>query len=317
MVQVMVPATLEQSILDEFCLAQQLPASYIAFAQQYFLPLATELKRASDSQTESKLPLLIGINGCQGSGKSTLSALLEKVLSQLYDKKVANLSIDDFYHTKIYRHQLAQNKHPLFATRGVPGTHDIALLEQTLSALRGNKNDITIPRFNKAIDDRYPDTDCDKIKGPVDIILLEGWCIGANAQSASELLEPINALERTEDKQGTWRTAINEAIKEQYHPVFAQLDSLIMLKAPSFECVYQWRQLQEEKLRQIYSQNYQTGDGIQANHGVMDDKQLKRFIQHYQRLTEHMLRSLPEHADIVFDLNQQHQITGRTDNGKQ
>ncbi len=275
-------------------------------ASQYFLPLAQELATLDDRRAT---PRLIGINGCQGSGKSTLAALLSLLLTNCYHLNVVNLSIDDFYLTQAARQRLAKRVHPLLATRGVPGTHDIALLQQTLAALcdRSAQSEPTaIVRFNKATDERRPQTEWDKICGPVDIIFLEGWCVGTGAQTAQALSAPVNELEAKNDRDGQWRHYVNHRIETDYAPLFKQLQTLIMLQAPSFDCVYQWRQQQETQLRQHTAH----GDGS----GIMNSRQLQHFIQHYQRLTEHMLKHLSKTADIVFQLNSAHHIVHRHDN---
>jgi D-glycerate 3-kinase len=286
---------IEQQLL-QFCQDQQLPIDYIDTAKLYFLPLCEKLEFIAKQRT----PLFVGVNGCQGSGKSTLALLLEKLLSDNSGLRVANLSIDDFYLTKSEREQLALKIHPLFRTRGVPGTHDITLLQQTLDKLSVNSGPAAIPRFNKAADDRLPPDMWQSIETPVDIILLEGWCVGVTHQEQEELQHAINKLEAEEDNKVTWRNTINKHIKQQYVPLFEQLDLLIMLKAPSFNCVYQWRAKQEDKLRN------KTNNNLPNN--IMNKDELERFIHHYQRLTEHMLKHLPRQADIVFDLNSNHQI---------
>jgi D-glycerate 3-kinase len=303
----MEPVKSEQALLKSFCASQGLPDHYISTAESYFLPLAEEINELS----KQKPTLLVGINGCQGGGKSTLAALLEAALTEIYGKTVANLSIDDFYHTQSYRKELAAKIHPLFQTRGVPGTHDIELLQHTLSTLTLNQKNIAIPRFNKASDDRHSQKNWDRINGPADIIVLEGWCIGVTKQTSAALLKPINTLEQKEDPQGIWRNKINMHIDDEYTSLFSNIDHLLMLKAPSFQCVYDWRQNQEDKLRQANT------EARNNNSGVMDNTELTRFIEHYQRLTEHMLCFLPQQANVVFELNIQHQIIGRKDNGNQ
>ncbi len=300
----------ETKLLDNFCITQRLPNHYRTLATQYFLPLAKEL--AEESTTQGTL--LVGINGCQGSGKSTIAALITQVLTDIQGKKVANLSIDDFYYKKSQRQQLAEEVHPLFATRGVPGTHDTELLNRTLQQLLHTSGNIKIPRFNKAVDDRFPEINWDSIEGPVDIIILEGWCVGVTPQPGNELYTPTNTLEIEEDIQAIWRNTINKAIKEKYSPIFEKFNQLIMLKAPSFECVYDWRKKQEDKLQM--SQSNQDKDAG-AMSGIMNESALQRFIQHYQRLTEHMLTTLPQKADVIFHLNTEHQIIKREDNDQQ
>ncbi|MEO0442550.1 MAG: hypothetical protein AAFZ92_02260 [Pseudomonadota bacterium] len=292
----------DDELLNDFCRSQCLPAYYQAMAQRYFMPLAQALAQQS---SQARKPLFIGINGCQGSGKSTLATLLTTVLAGQYHKKVAKLSIDDFYLTKAERQQLAKDIHPLFLTRGVPGTHDMRLLNKTLDSL-ASTDTTAIPRFNKAIDDRAASDHWDSMAAAADIIILEGWCVGVTPQTEETLFVPVNDLESNEDAEGLWRNTINTAISQDYLPLFTKIDKLIMLKAPSFDCVYHWRKKQEDKLRaKTDSANSTT---------LMDDAALTRFIQHYQRLSEHLLSTLAHTADLVFELNIQHQIVSQYGN---
>lgn len=298
------PLSNAEKLLYDFCKAEQLPENYSAMAADYFLPLAESLSKGSEPQQQ---PLLIGINGCQGSGKSTLAALLTQLLTQLYSHRVCNLSIDDFYLTLAERESLAQEVHPLLKTRGVPGTHDIHLLTHTIKSLRAQENSVAIPRFNKAVDDRLPESEWDH-QGPVDIILLEGWCVGVQAEPKNTLSKPVNTLESQEDSQGIWRHYVNQMTRQYYGPLFKTLDQLIMLAAPSFQCVFDWRTKQEQKLAASLSAG-------ESHSGVMNTRQLARFIDHYQRLTEQMLLTLPKQANITFILDKQHTITGCINNG--
>lgn len=298
-----------QQLLDVFCAEEKLPEVYQLLAQTYFLPLAAEIVEDHNTSAPSG-PLIIGINGSQGSGKSTLALLLSRIFSVLYNKNVANLSIDDFYKTKAERQRSAIDIHPLLLTRGVPGTHDTTLLNNTLQRLCAGETEVVIPRFDKSTDDRRPESAWEIIQNPVDIILLEGWCLGVRPEMSTSLGKAINALEQQEDAQGAWRKHINDTIKNDYIPIFEQLDKLIMLKAPSFECVYNWRQKQEDKLRE---KTIATTTASNDQSGIMSTAQLQRFIQHYERLTVHMLATLPQYADIVFKLSSDHSIIERLD----
>lgn len=297
----------DQNLLDIFCTEEKLPETYQLLAQTYFFPLAAEII-ASQKVSSHSGPLIIGINGSQGSGKSTLALLLTRIFGSRYNKNVANLSIDDFYKTKAERQQSATNIHPLLLTRGVPGTHDTTLLSNTLKQLCAGADKVIIPRFNKSTDDRHLENAWETIYNPVDIILLEGWCLGVRPEAQASLSVAINSLEQCEDPQGSWREHINDTIKSHYLPIFEQLDKLIMLKAPSFECVYNWRQKQEDKLKQ---KNIASSARPDKQSGIMSKTELHRFIQHYERLTLHMLATLPEYADILFELSSDHSISRR------
>jgi D-glycerate 3-kinase len=291
-------------LLTDFIAREDLPGHYRDDATRFFLPLAQRLQQQwlREQQHNRSAPLLIGVNGAQGTGKSTLAALLTQLLSA-GGLTVANLSIDDFYLGKAARRRLAAEVHPLFASRGVPGTHDTQLLLDTLQQLReaDARTGVALPRFAKAADDCLATDQWPVVHGPVQVIVLEGWFVGVAPQAESALSEPINALERNEDSNGAWRRAVNKALAEEYQQVFAELDCLLMLQAPSFEQVYEWRSLQEEKLRKR---------SPEGSTGIMSDCELERFIQHFERLTRHCLAQLPEQADRVYTLNRQHRVTG-------
>ena len=286
-------------LISDFVENEALPDSYREDAFEFFVPLVDLIaNRALDSEHT----LYVGINGAQGTGKTTLGKLLVTLLSAR-EFRVANFSIDDFYLTQSERNQLAESQHPLLATRGVPGTHDISLLMTKFEELKNLKAEqvCELPCFNKAIDDRCGTEDWQKLIGPIDAVILEGWFVGAPPQATRDIELPINALEKTEDADGSWRKYANYQLADQYQSAFDQLDLLIMLKAPSFKQVSEWRSLQEEKLKKI---------GPIDSPGIMDEEQLARFIQHYERLTRHCLEYLPVKADVLFDLDTDHRIAG-------
>jgi D-glycerate 3-kinase len=281
-------------LLTEFANIHNLPDSYIQTAQKFFLPLCEHLVKHARS---AERPLLVGVHGCQGSGKSTLTDLLLFLLQRHYMLPSVGMSIDDFYLTCDERAKLAEAVHPLLQTRGVPGTHDMVLLQSVLTKLLNHSMPVDIPRFNKAIDDRRPEAEWDRIDSEVKVILLEGWCVGAVAQPESALHNPINDLERKEDAIGQWRGYANEKLAGEYQNVFSMLDQLIMLKAPGFHTVLQWRLEQEQRLVAAMKADDKTTH-------IMDEAAVSRFIQHYQRITEYALKTLPERADVVFDLDE-------------
>lgn len=259
-----------------------------------FMPLASWI-------AEQKMPLVLGINGAQGSGKSTLCEYLKLVLSQGFKLKVAGFSIDDLYKTHSQRQALAQQIHPLLATRGVPGTHDVDLGIKVISDLIDKEGlEVSIPLFDKALDDRKPLSEWPKVKGPFDVVIFEGWCVAAKPQTKAALLQPVNELEKIEDPDGTWRNYVNQQLEGPYAALFKRIDKLIMLKVPDMECVFKWRSLQEQKLAAKCASSGQNR--------LMDPDALKRFIMHYERLTRHALDEMPNRADFTLDLNEQHQF---------
>lgn len=266
-------------------------------------------------QTQKNQPLLVAVNGAQGTGKSTLALFLQAFL-QAQGKRTVVLSIDDLYYPYAARQQLAAKIHPLLQTRGVPGTHELvlgqAVIERLLNSKAGDK--VAMPTFDKAQDDRKLASQWTSVEGPIDVILLEGWCVGATPLPEESLETPINQLEADEDAQCIWRSYMNNQLTHHYQTFFKQFDLLIMLKAPSFACVHEWRALQEEKLArkmQLIHRNTQiTHNGALSApmKGLMDTNALNRFMMHYERLTIHMLNTMPAHANVLIELAQDHSI---------
>jgi D-glycerate 3-kinase len=273
----------------------RLPENFIDVVENIYFPLAVKLMNSKQQG-----PLMICINGAQGTGKSTLTQFIKVILGALSTKSAAAFSIDDFYLTRSQRQQLAKKIHPLFMTRGVPGTHDIDLMKSVLNNLL-NGNNTQIPVFNKAIDDRESKDSWQTITEPVDFILFEGWCVLSPPQAAEELVEPINELEKKEDPNTEWRRYANLKLTDYHQQLFSLTDVSVMLQPPDFDHIYQWRTLQEEKLRE----STQSG-----SHQLMDADSLKRFIQHYERITRHTLAELPEQVDYLLPVDKHHNISG-------
>lgn len=237
---------------------------------------------------------VIGINGAQGSGKSTLAAQLVELLRQRHGLHAVVLSIDDLYLTRAQREALAAQVHPLLRTRGVPGTHDLDLGEIVLEALRHGDMP-RLPRFIKARDDRAPQSEWTAPPCPAELVLFEGWCVGTPAQAEKELAGPVNELEALEDAEAVWRRWVNERLALDYPRLFGLIDRLVFLQAPDFGSIFRWRLQQEHG-------NAQAGGGA-----AMDEAGLRRFMQHYERLTRHALALLPQRAAALVRLGPGHE----------
>ena len=254
-------------------------------------------------------PLVVGINGAQGAGKSTLFTLLEVTLAEGFGQKVVGFSLDDIYKTRSDRQKMANDIHPLFSTRGVPGTHDVYLGFNLLHELKqARKDKITkIPVFDKSIDDRCPEAVWQEWVGPADIVVIDGWCLGATPQPQEEIIEPINDLEREEDPDGIWRQHVNEQLNGSYRRLFNMIDVLLMLKVPSMDSVFEWRTLQEKKLAERVEQ-FDMDKNAAEPLRIMSQSEIRHFIMHYERLTRQMLEQMPDRADVTLHLNDNHKI---------
>ena len=165
----------------------------------FFLPMG---KMIHNGYLKNKKTQIIGLTGAQGSGKSTISNILKIILKESFRLETVILSIDDFYKTLKQRENMSKNISPLFMTRGVPGTHDTKILLNTIKALKKNRfKKILIPQFNKGFDDRAPKDKWLRVNKKPNIVIFEGWCVGAEPQKKKDLLVPVNALEKHEDKK--------------------------------------------------------------------------------------------------------------------
>ena len=245
----------------------------------------------------SRRPYVLGLSGLQGSGKSTLAQVMKRRAQQLgWPTQV--LSLDDFYYALSDREQLAQQVHPLLRTRGVPGTHEIELLLSVLAAMprASARFPVTHPRFDKGRDTRYPPSRWPRITRAPRLVIVEGWALGIRPQLRSQLVEPVNDLERREDADGVWRFWVNKQLRG-YQPLWRKFDALIVLQAPSWQIVRRWRGEQEKALL--------------ARHAplAMDGVTMQRFLAHFERLSRHALATLPALADSVVEYDEDRHVT--------
>ena len=260
---------------------------------KFYLPLSEWIYSIYSKDFKTKI---IGLSGGQGAGKSTITGILKLILKKKYGLNICVFSIDDFYKTKNERLRMSKKKHPLFITRGVPGTHDIALLNQTIRKLKQKKfRTVLIPKFDKSKDDRYRKNKWQKIKIKPDIIIFEGWCVGTTHQNNNELKRPLNLIEKKYDENLKWRKTVNNLIKKRYKNTFNKIDKLVFLKVPHFNYIIKWRWLQEQKMK-LTTKSKKT----------MSKTEIKEFIMFYERLTKHMIKNYSKISDLTIFLDKNH-----------
>ena len=253
------------------------------------------------NKVNKKKPIIIGLAGGQGTGKTTISSIINLILVKYFKLKVFKISIDDFYKTRKERYKLSKKVHPLLMTRGVPGTHDIDLILRFFRIIKKrNFKSLSLPKFDKSIDDRFNKNQWYKIKSKPDVVIFEGWCVGAKSQKNIELKKPINSLEKMEDKSMKWRKYVNFQLAGKYKTFHNMLDCLLYLKAKNFSLLRRWRLKQEKKLF-LKSKN-------KKNLKIMNKNEVLNFMMTYQRITEQMFKTAKKISSIVMTLNNQHQI---------
>jgi D-glycerate 3-kinase len=234
-------------------------------------------------------PKCVGLSGGQGAGKSTLGRLIESACASV-GIRACVLSLDDFYFSRAHRMALAARVHPLLETRGPPGTHDISRCREAIGRL-GRPGEIELPIFDKGLDER---SGTRRVQGPFDLVLLEGWCVGAAPVVESSLVDPINRLERERDAEAVWRRYVNAQLREAYAETWAELDYLIYLRVPDLEAVRRWRLQQEDSL---------------PEHQRQGPEAIDRFVEYYERITRSMMATLPDRADLTVELADDHSIS--------
>ncbi len=265
--------------------------------KSYLIPLCFWIA----NKTNKKKPLIIGLSGGQGTGKTTITSIISLILRKYFKLNVFKISIDDFYKTRYERKILSITKHSLLMTRGVPGTHDCKIISQFFKKVKNKKfKQLKLPRFDKSIDDRCPKKLWYKINSRPDVVILEGWCVGAKAQKNSQIIKPINSLEKSKDLSLVWRKYVNDQLKKQYKNLFKQLNEIIYLRANSFKVLKEWRIKQEKRLW-LKSKN-------KKNLRIMNKSDIINFMQTYQRITQNMFKDVPKYASIIMKLNSNHQI---------
>lgn len=235
---------------------------------------------------------VVGVAGPQGSGKTTLvKACVDE------QANTAAFSLDDVYLPQSLRRLLAESVQPLFATRGPPGTHNLLQLNEALDGLQAADPDTSteLPAFDKVSDNPLPLKSRPVFRGKPSLILVDGWCLGAEPQTQEALAVPVNSLEADEDPQCIWRQEVNENLGGAYQGVFGRLDAILYLRAPSFEVIADWRGQQEEGL---------LGRSLTA----ADRARISRFVAHYERITRYMMAG-GRRVDIEIQLDERRNVT--------
>jgi len=233
----------------------------------------------------------IMIAGSQGSGKSSLSKLIKLYLEKFYYKSVIIISMDDFYLSKKQRTRLSKNIHPLFLTRGVPGTHDLGLMNKKIKQILNKEFPIYLPIFDKVSDARKR-TYQKVLKA--DVIIFEGWCAGAQPVDLNYLQKNFNNLEKHKDKNFIWRNSYNKYLNE-YQKIFSKFNYFIYFQFNQWDHVLNWKYKQELELRD-------------KKKDLALKKYLKEFIQYYEKVSKWMHLKVPKYCNILIKLDAHQKI---------
>jgi D-glycerate 3-kinase len=260
---------------------------------QLWLPLAIQL---ADERSKLERPLIQGILGGQGTGKTTLAQVIILILRHLGCNTIG-VSIDDLYKTYADRQKLLNEDNRL-KWRGPPGTHDVALGIELLDRVCqcDRSEPILIPRFDKSLHNGAGDRIESESVSKVDVVLFEGWFVGAIPVDASAFENPPAPIITPEDRQFAKDT--NERLKE-YLPLWKRLDRLIVLYPVDYRLSKQWRKEAEQKLKETSKKD------------VMSDDEIARFVDYFWRslhpeLFITPLTKNPDLVDLVIEIDAEH-----------
>ncbi|HIK38232.1 MAG: glycerate kinase [Geminocystis sp.] len=225
-----------------------------------WLPLAWELLTLYKQQST---PLVLGILGLQGTGKTTTARILSLIWEYLGLSTVA-ISLDDFYKTYAQRRILAQIE-PRLIWRGPPATHDVSLAIEVVTSLKQRQYPVSIPRFDKSLHQGRGDRAFYEQVNRGDIIILEGWFVGVRPVPEEVFDNPPHPIITPEDRQ--FALDCNKRL-EEYLPLWEMIDYLLVFNPEDYRYSLKWRQEAERKMR------------LEGKTG-MTDREVEEFVHYF------------------------------------
>jgi|GEM_PF-27379 len=248
------------------------------------------------AQEKQKLgrPLILGILGGQGTGKSTVCELLVKILKREHRLNAITFSLDDLYLPLTEREYIRDYIDSRLDRRGPPGTHDIFLGLELFNQVSSGKYNIYIPRFDKKLHNGQGERIKPyKVSEKIDIVLFEGWFVGVRPIDFDQLKKQLVSIPDNE-KDIEFAKDCNRRLKN-YLPLWEQLDQLMILAPEHYSLSLQWRIEAEERLRQ-------------PRRGI-SKKEIEIFVKYFWRALHPELYINPLTQDpryLVIDINSQY-----------
>lgn len=268
------------------------PDNYLATIWFFLLPLALEL---ANLYQQKKRPIVVGILGGQGTGKTTITKILALIWQSLNISSVA-ISLDDLYKTYQERQELIKFDSRLI-WRGPPGTHDVELGREVLVALKNRDYPVIIPRFDKSLQQGRGDRTSGEKKNQGDIIILEGWFVGVKPVKEETFNNPPHPIITKEDIN--FALDCNRRLRE-YLPLWEMLDYLMILNPEDYRYSLQWRQEAEEKM-------------IAERKTGMSNQEIEKFVNYFWKALHPEIFIKPltqnvENTDLVINIDINHNI---------
>jgi D-glycerate 3-kinase len=245
---------------------------------------------------ESSKPIILGITGLQGSGKSTWATSIVSLLTTEHNLNAITISLDDVYktHDDLIAQRDKDPENKLYRTRGQPGTHDEGLAGRFFQDLREytGERELKIPSFDKSKfngeGDRAPESEWPIITSKPDVVVFEGWCVGFQPLSESQVeIKHQDARTHTRETLIDHRVyhllEINENLKRYCEKFMGphHFDFMIHIDTEDLGNVYHWRLQQEHKM-------------IEKKGTGMSDEAVVKFVMGYMPGYELYLDGLRE-----------------------
>ncbi|KAJ2332330.1 hypothetical protein GGI00_002835 [Coemansia sp. RSA 2681] len=261
------------------------------------------LSTTTNGHVSNSAPLVVGINGAQGSGKTTL---VRGLVAFLRARNIATVgfSLDDIYLTHREQQELAQahRDNPLLQFRGQAGTHDVELGHKTLTALLSNDSAVNIPAYDKSLcggyGDRVPQSEWQATSPPIDVVLFEGWSLGFRALDDREFAHFIGEVRKpggsvlckhSRKYSDQNLRAINENLGRYESLLYPLIDAWVYMRVSDADVVYRWRKEQEDEL-------------AATGRPSLSDKQLEDFVTRFLPAYEMALDKLDKRGFISSGL---------------
>lgn len=257
-------------------------------------------------------PIVFGVSGPQGSGKTYLAEHLCLEINERYPNlECIKFSMDDLYLTNSEQKQLTRRAiadgNKLLQGRGLPGTHDVRLGLDILGKL--SRGEVTeIPVYDKGFAAGEGDrVSCVPVTKKADVIIFEGWFNGYAPLDEDQVRIKYLTSDldtSTLPKHKLYQVqSVNEALL-MYTAIWSYFDYFIFIDT-DIANVHRWR------LEQEHAMVSKTGSG-------MTDLQVRDFVDRYLPVYELYYRQLcdkgscidREGASLRLKLSESRELTG-------